>query len=393
MLWLVGTAERRKRVEPRIHELVEVVDFARLTRELQLQGLLPLVGTRLEQLVPDRLPPSFRDQVRQAVALASRRATLSEAMTLRVAAALEAAGIPAVPLKGPVLAADVYDHPGLRESHDIDVLVPREALDPAVRELERHGWALVPQGGGGALPQLHHVLKHSRPEIPLLELHWRIHWYETGFSSRVVARSSLVPNRARRPTAPDEIAALLLFYCRDGFVGLRYAADLAAWWDADGDALKPNALDPLLADHPELAQALLTSLHVVDTMVGVPLGRLTSLAAPSGVRPGLAERLADWTIHESLGLAGANITLVDWLLCPRGGHRAFLRRNLFPPRPTIRRMYRLADDATFAALLWQAAHPPKLLLRYLAVLWTVRGTRRWTPLPAWQRNGAASLDH
>jgi hypothetical protein len=388
MFWLVGTEERRQRAEPRILELLERVDFAVLSSVLRAQGLLALVGTRLEQCAPGGLHPAFRKEVEEAVSLASRRATLYAAVTLRVARALEAAGIPAVPLKGPLLAADVYDHPGVRESRDIDVLVTRETLDAALAELRRHGWRPVPPKDGEAVPRLHHVLSHPRPEFPTLELHWRIHWYETRFSSGLVAKSRLLPERGRRPAPPDEIAGLLLFYCRDGFVGLRYAADIAAWWDANGPSLEPNALDPILMAHPELAGALLTSLQVAQTVAGVPFRRLTSLPFAATGRSGMAERLTDWTIHRSTDQVGANLTLVDWLLSPPGAQGAFVRRTLFPPRPTIRRMYRLSDDATVSALVWQAIHGPKVLLRYLAAVWTIRGTRRWSPLPGVHPDGS-----
>jgi hypothetical protein len=390
MFWLVGTEERRRQAEPRVLELVEQMDAASLASVLDMQGLLPLVGTRLEQLAPDLLPAGFRDTVRAAVKIAGRRATLYAAVTVRVAEALEAAGIPVVPLKGPLLAADIYEHPGMRESQDIDVLVTRETLDAAVAELRRHGWEPAPAEHGEPVPQLHRVLNHARPEMPTLEVHWRIHWYETRFSSSVVAKSRLVPRRGRRPTLPDELVALLLFYCRDGFVGLRYAADIAAWWDANRHSLEPNALDPLLMAHPELVDALLTSLHVAHTVTGVPFKRLTSLPLAGTVRSGMAERLTDWTIHESTDQVGANLTLVDWLLCPPGAQRDFIRRTLVPPRETIRRMYRLADDATFSPLLWQVAHGPKILLRYSAAMWAIRGKRRWTPLPRTHPDGLLS---
>jgi hypothetical protein len=390
MFWLVGTEERRRRAEPRIRELVERVDATLLVSVLKTQCLLPLVGTRLQQLAPELLPAGFTETVREAVTWTSRRATLYAAVTLSVAQALEAAGIPAVPLKGPLLAADIYEHPGLRESQDIDVLVTRENLDAAVEELGEHGWQPAPVENRDSMPPLHRLLNHSRPEMPTLELHWRIHWYETRFSSGVVARSRLLPKRGRRPMLPDELVALLLFYCRDGFVGLRYAADIAAWWDANRHALEPNALDPLLMAHPELVDALLTSLQVAQTVAGVPFKRLTSLPLAGTLRSGMAERLTDWTIHKSIDQVGANLTLVDWLLCPPGGQRDFVRRSLFPPQETIRRMYRLDDDATFSPLLWQVAHGPKILLRYSAAMWAIRGKRRWTPLPAAHRDRLVS---
>jgi hypothetical protein len=286
-------------------------------------------------------------------------------------------GIRALPLKGPLLADDVYGHAGLRQSSDVDLLVSREDLGRAAEELKREGYEQLHSEDGRKLPVLHYVLRSTRPSLPTLELHWRIHWYETGFSSGLVERSVTCPIRGRRPAPADDLAALLLFYLRDGFVGLPYAADIAGWWDAHGHELEPNALDPIILAHPELSDGLLTSLAVAETLVGIPAGRLTSMPPPATGRSAAAERLADWTLEGPKDQVGANVTLVDWLVGPSLAHGDFLRRTVFPTRAVIRDMYGLDDDARLGPLLMHAWHPPKLVLRYLVALWLVRGGRRW----------------
>ena len=111
-------------------------------------------------------------------------------------------------------------------------------------------WAISPptdyvQDSG--LPLLHFVLVHERGELPPVELHWRVHWYEQRF-----ARERLLPPTAGqegqwRPAPADELTSLLLFYARDGFIDLRLATDLGAWWDVHGPDLDPGALDEVLA--------------------------------------------------------------------------------------------------------------------------------------------------
>jgi hypothetical protein len=54
-----------------------------------------------------------------------------------------------------------------------------------------------------------------------------------GFSAAVLERSLLVDGM-RRLEPVEQLAALLLFYARDGFLGLRFVADIAAWWDRHG---------------------------------------------------------------------------------------------------------------------------------------------------------------
>jgi hypothetical protein len=380
VLRTIGTAERRRMTEERALDLLGQVDFRRLESILEEQNLLPLVGTRLVELAPDALPAPLRDLIEQHVRRAGRIATLNAGVALRLVSDLEAVGIPAVPLKGALLAEDVFDHAGLRHTNDIDLLVDRHDLSRALVELERQGWELHGRERAGVLPVLHYGLEHRSAARPRLELHWRIHWYETGFASGLLSRSMPSSHRGRQPTLPDELAALLLFLCRDGFVSLRYPADIAAWWDRHGNELEPHALDHLILAHPELADALQTSLSVAEKLVGVPAGRITSLPPTRGIRSGLAERLVDWTIHDSLDQVNANVTLVDWLLTPPGGHAAFLRRTLFPSRAAVCDLYRLDEEAEHLARMWQVLHGPKLLLRYLAALWAIKGGAQ-APLP------------
>ncbi len=85
--------------------------------------------------------------------------------------------------------------------------------------------------GAGACRSLHETLLH--PELPRIELHWRVHWYERQFAADAVARAAKPAADAPLEMQPmDGLIALMLFYARDGFAGLRYPADAAAWWDA-----------------------------------------------------------------------------------------------------------------------------------------------------------------
>jgi hypothetical protein len=69
-------------------------------------------------------------------------------------------------------------------------------------------------------PDLHHRLEH--PGRPAIDLHWRLHWHEEAFARDLLGRARATGTIA----AADEAAALLLFYARDGFYGLRLAADI-----------------------------------------------------------------------------------------------------------------------------------------------------------------------
>ena len=215
--------------------LVERIDWDVLAEMLDRRRLTALLGERIVALAGGRAPASFVQEMRQAIQIGAEQDGLLELISIQVIEALESGGIPSLPLKGPALGRALYGAPGRRPTGDIDLLVRAEDLDRAVEVATRLGYrgpAWHPPGR--RLPLLHHRLVHPDPGLPLLELHWRVHWYEQRFSREMLLRSSPGGSLGRRPVPADELTSLLLFYARDGFVDLKLACDLGAWWDALG---------------------------------------------------------------------------------------------------------------------------------------------------------------
>ena len=382
VLLLAGTAARRSAVADRIAELARRADYRALASVLSRQGLAPLLGLRLLDAAPDAVPDWFARDVGSVVERGRARAALFEQTTLRLLALLEEEGITAVPLKGATLGEELHGDPALRPSTDVDLLVGRAQLDRAVWVLRGQGFDppqdLLPVDG---LPQLHYTLPHARGWLPTVEVHWRIHWYESAFSQGLLERSVPAPDSGRRLSAADGLAALLLFYSRDGLFGLRYPADIAAWWDLRGEQIEPRALDAVIERHPELRGAIAAAAEAAERVVGLPTARLLTTRA-RGRRGQLAGRLVNWTQAGEHDQLGANRSLVDGLLSPEGGLASFARRQLLLPAEMIARTYRLPPGARMSVRWWQLAHPPKLVVRYLLALWHIRGGRSWAPLPA-----------
>lgn len=133
-----------------------------------------------------------------------------------------------------------------------------------------------------------------------------------------------------RPAPLDELTALLLFYARDGFIGLRLAVDLSAWWDVFGDKVQPGALDGLLRDYPALRRAVLVAAMVAEKVVGLPAAQI--LETESSLRARMAIRMANPSPSAGRAQLYADMGLVDWLLAPPGGLREFIRRQVLVPR-------------------------------------------------------------
>lgn len=323
--------------------------------------MLPLLGGRLLDAAPDEAPEAFAERVAAAHARARATAMALAHETQALVAALAQAGIRALPLKGPGLAERVHGDPGLRSAGDVDLLLAEEDL-PAAAALMRargyeHGSDRVDRRG---LPHLHFAL-HA-PGRSSVELHWRVHWHEEDFSRELLERAGPGPDGLLVPRPADEGAALLLFYARDGFYGVRMAADIGAWWDRFGAQAGAGFLAAYAGRHPALARTWEAAAAAAQDVAGVPADWWTGTAPAMRGRTAVAVRLRNWSQHGEYDQLVANVALVDGLLAPRGAVRAYLRRQALGAPGSL------------------AVHAAKVAARFAAALWRVR-RRPWDPLP------------
>jgi putative nucleotidyltransferase-like protein len=379
-LLLVGTRRRRESGADRIAELAATVDQDALAAVLTKQRVLLLAGTRLVESAPATVTGPIRRRVDAAITRARMRAMGFAAVTGRIVDALERAHIQSVPLKGPTLAGELYGDEALREYADIDILVASAELDHAAAVTRALGWVDA-DPNTGKLPRLHRLLHHPDASLPVVELHWRIHWYEARFAELLLERSWACDG-LRRLHHLDQLAALLLFYARDGFVGLRYAADIAAWWDRHGSAAVPAALESMMAEHPALAEPWRAALAAAVPVAGLPTEATPAGCRPRARRSQIAARLTNWDLSGDIDQIHANVALIDGLLAPRGGLPAFLRRQVFRPAGPPARSSSLAPESRSRAVGLAALHAAKMLVRSLLAFWRLRHKRSWSAPPA-----------
>jgi hypothetical protein len=332
ILYSAGTADRRRDNVERVGPLVAAIDWPRLTSTLRHRRLLPTLGPRIAGLAGERASEQFRLTTDEAILAARRHGGFLQLVTLRVLSMLAQAGIPAAPLKGPLFGETVYGDPGRRPSSDIDLLVSPEQLHAAVEVVRELGYgAPTDYVYGDGLPLLHFALTHEKGELPPIELHWRIHWYERGFARERLLPPVAGPQGDWRPAPADELAALLLYYARDGFVGLRLASDLSAWWDVCGDDLQTPGLQSTIRAYPALGRALIAAAVVAEKTVGIRADRILGETTEPGLRERAAARLANPHPATSLAQVYADIGLIDGLVMSDGGLGAFVRRHVLPP--------------------------------------------------------------
>jgi hypothetical protein len=379
-LLLAATSTTRQRLRARITELAELIDEDAFVAFLRRQRMVLLGGSRLAEIAPHAPSERFHRRLAEARANARAGALLFATASRHLTDALERDAIQAVELKGARLAEDLHGDGALRAYADIDILVPTDKLDEAAAAACRLGWREPTAAAPDPRPTLHRSLDHPDGALPVLELHWRVHWYETRFAEAMLSRSRVVDG-ARRLEPVDQLAALLLFYARDGFNGLRLAADVGAWWDRYGDAETLRDLGRLVVEHPELAEAWRTALQAVSPLVGLPTTTISTAFDPRTRRGALACRMRNWDLRGDVDQIHANVSLVDGLLSPRQQLGAFLRRYVILTRLELSKTYGFAPDSRFRVACWRAWHPVKMVVRYVLGLARLTGGRSWSALP------------
>jgi Uncharacterised nucleotidyltransferase len=336
ILLSAGTAACRQMVLGQVEGLATTVDWSLVADLLSRRRLLTLLGPRLVELAGDQAGDEFATTVARALDASRRQSVFLQTIAARVTAALAGAGIRCTTLKGPALSEVLYGDPGRRPSSDIDLLVAGDQLDDAVKVVRELGYkAPTDHVTDDGLPLLHFALIHERGQLLPVELHWRIHWYERDFAGERLLVPAGELDDAWRPAPVDELAALLLFYARDGFIDLRLATDLGACWDVFGARLQPGALDELIRAYPALENVLLAAARVAERTVGLPSDRLTERGARLKNRSRIAVALASPHPHVSQTQLYADMGLIDGLLAPSGGFKAFVRRQVVPPREVL----------------------------------------------------------
>ena len=225
-----GTRARRAAAAPRMRELLAGVSWPALLDELARQRLVPLLGGRILEAAPGA-PEPFARAVAEETRAARAAGELGELITLRIAAALEAAGIANVPLKGPLLARALHGDTAMRFSRDIDLLVARADLGRERRRARALGWRVDRRRGGAVL----HVRLVSDAGLPDVETALARALVRARLRRACPGARAPGPDGVRRLRPEDELVTLVLYHARDGFAGLRHATDLAAWWDGDRD--------------------------------------------------------------------------------------------------------------------------------------------------------------
>jgi Uncharacterised nucleotidyltransferase len=128
----------------RIKSLVSKnIEWGYLLRMARAHGVMPLLYRTLNSTCSDAVPKEILEQLRDHFyGNAGRNLFLTKEL-LKLLHLLEAHKIPAIPYKGPVLAACIYGNLALREFGDLDILVHERNYERAQQLLMGQGFRIV----------------------------------------------------------------------------------------------------------------------------------------------------------------------------------------------------------------------------------------------------------
>lgn len=345
--------------------LIERVDPTRLRDLAGAHGLLPLLGRFLARFGAAGAP--LRAALRAEALAGSREALALTAELLSVVRGMEGEGVPVVAYKGPALAVQAFGDPSLRRYADLDLVVPRAALEGAVAALQRLGFAQEPFASArqraAVLRDGHHLALHRGGVV--VELHWR-------FSKRVFGfREELEGVWERRETVPVAGAAVPVLARGDHLLALAIHASKGTWSALEWTlAMAVLARGVPAGEWEALARrarawgcvrALQVSFLLAEELFATPAPAALWAHLPPGAA---ARRVARRVARQALAGAQSPAAYFGTQVALRAGMPAklrFLLRSLFVPTPDDW----AASGGTRRGLgLARLARPLRLLRKY-----------------------------
>jgi hypothetical protein len=196
------------------------VDWARLLELAHAHRLSPLLRHHVAAgALP--MPSTSRSVLKAQVDANGRRALQLTAALIEVVDACGAAAIPLAPLKGPILAQQLYGSVALRHTNDLDLLVRHADVPRLVRLLQARGYHLnnrdTPELDAFTVQDLHHV-SVTHPQGVQIEIHYwlfrprgrRSHGFDD-----IAVRLQPVPFFGRQVLVLED-EALLVYLCEHG---------------------------------------------------------------------------------------------------------------------------------------------------------------------------------
>jgi hypothetical protein len=152
------------------------VDWTLVVRRAITHGLAPLLAWNLARTCADSLPAELATALRNWLDQNRARNMELAHEVLTIVDLLEAYGVPAIPIKGPVLAKTLFGDLALRQSGDLDFLVPKRCVSSALDAFGSLGYQMklsLSAGQDAAYRRYYADFELWRPDpVIMAEVHW-----------------------------------------------------------------------------------------------------------------------------------------------------------------------------------------------------------------------------
>jgi len=154
----------------------EEVDWTLVVRRAIAHGLAPLLAWNLARTCADLLPAELATALSNWLAQNRARNLELAREVLTIVELLETHNVPAIPLKGPVLGKTLFGDLGLRQSGDLDILVPKRHVSSALALFGSLGYQMkesLSAGQDAAYRRYYSDFEMWRPDQTIMaEVHW-----------------------------------------------------------------------------------------------------------------------------------------------------------------------------------------------------------------------------
>ncbi len=177
LLLLCGCTELGRTREERVRELLGgELEWELVMSLADWHGMLPLLHFHVQSLGQAAIPAPIAKKLHAfSLKITGRNLYLTAAL-VELLDVFAAAGIAAIPFKGPPLAALIYGNVARRRISDLDIAVQRRDVSAAMMLLASRGYS-APAQRTGAQQKAHRRFQYARPLVSSdgtvkVDLHW-----------------------------------------------------------------------------------------------------------------------------------------------------------------------------------------------------------------------------
>lgn len=199
--------------------------------------MTPLLREHLVEAGAGNAPPGFLSRLQSEGRESAIRALFLSEELIRVLRAIRQDEVPAIPYKGPVLAARAYGNPTLRQFDDLDIVIPQRFMPIVFEQMPALGYlSKLPRGrfaaaDPGAIPG-EYVFVH-RENRAMIEIHTERtlrHFPKVPDLNAMIRRATVVQVNGKEVPAfsrEDDLLMLAVHGAKDFWARLIWIADVA----------------------------------------------------------------------------------------------------------------------------------------------------------------------